>query len=150
LDKAVAQDKAAAEAKAEALTRKEFFCLRDAQAAAEALSPGGNHHFSCSFATRPVYTRGRPPKNGHRRLLGRRYRVVVGVIEDRAAIEKLREEAGCFGLWMKRNGRIFRRWTCPWPSSRRWTQESAGSELDMSSKNYPKRLSKKCEIWDNI
>ena len=98
LDKAVAKDKAAVEAKAAALTRKEFFCLRDAQAAAEALSPGAYHHFSCSFATRPVYGRGRPPKNGHRRLLGRRYRVVAGVIEDRAAIEKLREEAGCFVL----------------------------------------------------
>jgi transposase len=98
LDKAVAKDKAAVAAKTGALGRKEFFCLPDAQAAAEALSPGAYHHFSCSFQTRPVYGRGRPPKNGHRRLQGRRYRVVVGVIEDRAAIEKLREEAGCFVL----------------------------------------------------
>ena len=241
--------------------RPEFFCLHDAQAAAEALSLGAYHHFSCSFATRPVYARGRPPKNGHRRLLGQRYRMVAGVIEDRAAIEKLREEAGCFvlltnvpadqksgpeilrlykdqdgvernfgflkdplvandvflkkprrieamglvlvvalllwrlmeramrqknvalpgwnnrettrptgfmmaskfssvfvggrgerrfllRLWRKRNGRIFRRWTCPRPSSRRWTPEPAGSKLDMSPRNYPKRLPKKCEIWD--
>jgi transposase len=98
LDKAVAKDKAVVTAKAEAFVRKEFFCLRDAQAAAEALSPGAYHHFSCSFETRPVYGRGRPPKNGHRRLHGRRHRVVVSVIEDRAAIEKLREEAGCFVL----------------------------------------------------
>jgi len=98
LDKAVAEDKAAAEAKVEALTRKEFFCLRDAQAAATTLAPSVYHHFSCSFATRPVYGRGRPPKNGHRRLRGQRYRVVVDVIEDRAAIANLREEAGCFVL----------------------------------------------------
>jgi transposase len=52
LDKAVAKDKAVVAAKAEAFVRKEFFCLRDAQAAAEALSPGAYHHFSCSFETR--------------------------------------------------------------------------------------------------
>lgn len=98
LDKAVGQDQVAAQSRAEALNRKEFFCLRDAQAAAEALRPSAYHHFSFSFRTRPVYGRGRPPKNGERRLQGRRYRAVVCVIENRAAIETLREEADCFVL----------------------------------------------------
>lgn len=64
IDKAVEKDAREVSARVSALTRKEFFCLPDAQAAAAALKGGALHQVSSSVASRPVYSRGRPSMNG--------------------------------------------------------------------------------------
>jgi len=66
IDKTVAKDARKVRESASALSRKEFFCLPDAQAAAKALKAGDLHEVSCSFESRPVYGRGRPSKTGVR------------------------------------------------------------------------------------
>lgn len=81
-----------------ALSRKEFFCLPDAKAAAKALKAGDLNEVSCSFESRPVYNRGRPSKSGIRLVKDLRHRVVIEVRQNKEAIEKLQEEAGCFVL----------------------------------------------------
>lgn len=98
IDKAVQKDAAVVQAKVKKLNRKEFFCLPDAQAAAEALQDSSFHRISFSYESRHVNGRGRPSKNGGPRVQGSRYRVLVNVSENQTAIEKLREEAGCFVL----------------------------------------------------
>jgi transposase len=98
INKAVEQDAKEMLERANALSRKEFFCLPDAQAAAKALKAGDLHEVSCSFEPRPVYGRGRPSKSGIRLVKDLRHRVVIEVRQNKEAIEKLREEAGCFVL----------------------------------------------------
>jgi transposase len=98
IDRAIRKDALVVKATASKLTRKEFFCLPDAQAAAAALKDGALHRVSCAFESRPVYGRGRPGKSGVRPVKGIRYRVLATVSENKAALEKLREEAGCFVL----------------------------------------------------
>ena len=98
IDKAVGKDARKVLERAGALSRKEFFCLPDAQAAAKVLKAGDLHEVSCSFEGRPVYGRGRPRKSGVRLVKEVRYRVVVEARQNKEAIEKLREEAGCFVL----------------------------------------------------
>jgi transposase len=82
--------------KAVELTRKEFFCLPDAEAAT--LKDSVFHQVTSSFESHPVYERGRPRKDGSRRIREVRYRVHTDVSENTAAVETLREEAGCFVL----------------------------------------------------
>jgi transposase len=98
IDKAVKKDAREMLERVSALSRKEFFCLPDAQAAAKILKAGDLHEVSCSFESRPVYGRGRPRKSGVRLVKEVRYRVVVEARQNKEAIEKLREEAGCFVL----------------------------------------------------
>lgn len=45
-----------------------------------------------------MYSRGRPGKSGIRHVKDIRHRVLVNVSENKEAVEKLREEAGCFVL----------------------------------------------------
>ena len=97
IDKAVRKDMAAVAAHAMDLQRKEFFCLPDAQAAAATLQ-GDFHRVAFTFESRPVYGRGRPCKNGTRRVQRVRHRVRATVSENKLAVEKLREKAGCFVL----------------------------------------------------
>jgi len=98
IDSAIRNDALVVKATASKLTRKEFFCLPDAHAAAMALKDGVLHQVSSSVETRPVYGRGRPPKSGVRPVKDIRYRVLTKVSEHKTAVEKLREEAGCFVL----------------------------------------------------
>jgi len=98
IDNAIKKDSETVRAEATALRRKEFFCLPDAQTTAAALKDGDFHRIFCSFESRPAYGRGRPCKNGNRSMQGIRHRVLATVSENQAAVEKLREEAGCFVL----------------------------------------------------
>jgi len=98
IDKVVRKEAAVIQAKAKKLNRKEFFCLPDAQAATETLQDNSFHQISVTYENRQVYGRGRPSKNGQPRVQGTRHRVIVEVSENQAAIEKLRETAGCFIL----------------------------------------------------
>lgn len=98
IDRAIRHDAIAVHNKVKELARKEFFCLPDAQSAAQDLKDGSLHQLSFSFENRLVYHRGRPDKNGVRRVKEVRHRVSVKVSENLEAVERLREEAGCFVL----------------------------------------------------
>ena len=92
IDRLVKKDALAVKERALNLSRKEFFCLPDAQAAAEALKGGDVYDVSCSVAIRPMYGKGRPSKSRVRPVKDIRFRIVTRVTEKSEAIEKLREK----------------------------------------------------------
>lgn len=98
IDKAVQKDEVTLNAKARELSRKKFFCLPDARAAAESFQNGAYHQASFVLEECPIYGRGRPCKNETRPVKSIYYRVLVKVNENSVAVERLREEAGCFVL----------------------------------------------------
>ncbi len=98
IDRLIEKDALAMEERALNLSCRDFFCVPDAKAAAEALEGGDFHEVSCSLAIRPIYGKGRPNKNRVRKVLEIRFWIATKVREKKEAIEKLREEAGCFVL----------------------------------------------------
>ncbi len=81
-------------------TKQEFYCLADAEVAASRLRQKETelHSISVSVEEKIRYVRGRPPKNGPRKVASVRY-ILKAQTEERAEqIEKKREEAGCFVL----------------------------------------------------
>jgi len=78
----------------------EYFCLEDAAAAADKLRGEGStcHYCDCVVKEKVTYARGRPPKNGQRKVSRTRY-VLEGKLTERAdEVERMRQAAGCFVL----------------------------------------------------
>ena len=83
-----------------AAARTEYFCRADAEAAAAKLTAEAApyHACECTVAEQLTYARGRPPKNGERRVAKTRY-VLEGILVEREGeVERLRQAAGCFVL----------------------------------------------------
>ena len=86
-----------------AAAKVEYFCREDAEAAAaklagEAARCARYHACECAVGEQLTYARGRPPKNGERKVAKTRY-VIEGVLVERAEeVERLRQVAGCFVL----------------------------------------------------
>lgn len=78
----------------------EYFCREDAQAAAARLRCEGSpyHYCECAVKEKPTYVRGRPPKNGERRVAKTRYVLEGRLVEREDEVERVREAAGCFVL----------------------------------------------------
>jgi transposase len=76
----------------------EYACLPDAQAAAGRLPQLLFHHVNAEIKPKPVYARGRPKKDGARRIKETRYVLSLTATPNETAIDKAREEAGCFVL----------------------------------------------------
>jgi transposase len=81
-------------------TKREYFCVPDAQAAASRLRQSGAqlHRIETSLSEKVRYARGRPRKNTPRKIASVRYLVDASVVENTDQIERKREEAGCFVL----------------------------------------------------
>jgi len=78
----------------------EYFCRDDAEAAAERLNaiPAKYHSYQLEVKKQVTYARGRPSKNGERKVSSVKY-IVNGVIKERKEeINKAKREAGCFVL----------------------------------------------------
>ncbi|NOQ23069.1 MAG: IS1634 family transposase [Candidatus Aegiribacteria sp.] len=78
----------------------EYFCREDAEAAAKRLStkPTRYHSYQLDVKKQVTYARGRPQKNGERKVSSVKY-IVDGAVEERTKkINKARREAGCFVL----------------------------------------------------
>ena len=78
----------------------EYFCREDAQAAADKLASGGSscHYCDCEVKEKVTYYRGRPPKNGKRKVSRIRY-VLEGKLAERSdEVERMRDAGGCFVL----------------------------------------------------
>jgi len=80
--------------------KTEYFCKEDAEAAAQKLMRDTSLYHCCGCAVREkvTYARGRPPKNGERRVAKMRYLLEGDVLERTEEIERAKEEAGCFVL----------------------------------------------------
>ncbi len=89
IDRTIEKDALAVKERAWNLSCKEFFCLPDAQAAAEALKGGDLHEVSCSLAVRPIYGKGRPSKSRVRPVKDIRFWIATKVEEKKEAIELL-------------------------------------------------------------
>ena len=83
-----------------AVGKTEYFCCEDAEAAAGKLRGDASRYHSrdCVVREQLTYARGRPPKNGERRVAKTRYVLEGRLVERSTAVERLRQAAGCFVL----------------------------------------------------
>lgn len=100
LDRVLAESREAAEAILRQEEKVEYFCREDAEAAAERLrSEGSPYHFcECVVKEKPTYFRGRPPKDGERKVARMMYTLSGEVVERSDEAAKARAAAGCFVL----------------------------------------------------
>jgi len=82
------------------VVKQEFYCRADAEAAASRLCESETelHSIIASVEKRKYYGRGRPPKNGKRKVSSVRYSITAHIEEKTDQITQKREEAGCFVL----------------------------------------------------
>ena len=98
LDRMLTASLAQAAESLKAAGKVEYFCREDAEAAAAKLAGARYHACECTVREQLIYARGRPPKNGARKVAKTRY-VIEGVLVERAEeVERLRQVAGCFVL----------------------------------------------------
>ena len=89
--------------------KQEFYCRADAEAAAIRLCETETelHSIITSVDEKKYYGRGRPPKNGERKLSSVRYIITAHIEEKTDQITQKREEAGCFVLLTKPSNQLF-------------------------------------------
>jgi transposase len=80
------------------LEKIDYACLPDAQAAAGRMSPSILHELVVEIEPRPQYGKGRPKADGTRTLKAMRYGLKISPRLNEQAVNRLREEAGCFVL----------------------------------------------------
>jgi len=100
LERQLAKEREGLQARLAALTKTDFACRPDAEAAAEKLrgAARGSYDLELAVEERPRYARGRPRADGTRTLRQMRYGVVGSLRERTEVIESARHEAGCFVL----------------------------------------------------
>ena len=78
----------------------EYFCREDASAAADKLKSEGSplHYPECEVREKVTYCRGRPPKNGERKVSKVRYVLEGELVERIDEVERARAAAECFVL----------------------------------------------------
>ncbi len=78
----------------------EYYCREDAEAAMRRLDeePTAYHGFHLKVKEKVTYVRGRPAKNGPRKVSSVRYVIEGEVTERTSEVNRAREEAGCFVL----------------------------------------------------
>lgn len=88
-----------AEKSLKAMIKVNYFCRPDAESAMMRSSLKFEfHHLDLKIVKKPVYAKGRPPKNDMRKVLEYNYNIEGEVLEKREKIQKKSEEAGCFVL----------------------------------------------------
>lgn len=81
-------------------TKSEFFCRPDADAAAAKLQQYDTelHRITVSVEEKLYYARGRPPKDGNRKVSRVQYALKACVEEKSEQVERIQQESGCFVL----------------------------------------------------
>ncbi len=81
-------------------SKVEYFCREDAEAAAEKLrnEKMPYHAYQCRVEEKVTYARGRPPKNGERKVTKVRYILTGEVAERSGEVARIKEASGCFVL----------------------------------------------------
>jgi transposase len=98
LTKEIEKDRDRLEKTKKEMEKVHYACLPDAQASAARIAPGTFHQITVQIEPRPLYGSGRPKVDGNRTLKAMRYGLKVDFHLDEKAVEKGREEAGCFVL----------------------------------------------------
>lgn len=80
------------------LEKIDYACFPDAEAAAKRVEPARFHELTISITPKPQYHRGRPRADGTRKLKSLRYGLDICIAPYPAAVDRLRQEAGCFVL----------------------------------------------------
>jgi len=98
IERELTEEKKAITEKCNAVTKLEYFCREDAEAAANRLSKENCPYYEISTRVeeKPVYGRGRPRKDGFREVKEMRYLVSAKVSENKEGVSTFRKEAGCF------------------------------------------------------
>ena len=80
--------------------KQDFYCRADAEVAANNLCKKETelHSITASVEENKYYGRGRPPKNGERKVVNIRFTIIAHIEEKTDRITQKRNEAGCFVL----------------------------------------------------
>ncbi len=100
IDRQLNESRKDAEKKLRQAAKIEYFCRKDAEESAKRLADqhAQYHQIEAEVIERTKYARGRPPKNGKRKVSGVTF-FIGGAISERAPLaEQKREQAGCFVL----------------------------------------------------
>jgi transposase len=100
IEREIGESKAAVRKIVADQAKREYFCQPDAEKAAAALRQAGTHlhGIEASVKQKVRYARGRPRKDGSRKISSVRYLVEAKIVENKENLEKKREESGCFVL----------------------------------------------------
>lgn len=100
LDRLLSESIAEAGATLEEAGRIEYFCREDAEAAADRLRSEGSafHYSDCVVREKVTYSRGRPRKDGERKVSKIRHVLQGKLVERSEEVERMRQAAGCFVL----------------------------------------------------
>jgi transposase len=80
------------------LEKVTYACLPDAEAAAARLPSGAYHELSAEIEPVHRYARGRPKADGTQTITQTRYSLKIRISQNNEAIQRARQEAGCFVL----------------------------------------------------
>jgi len=95
IDKKIVKDLEAAKATVKKLASIQYYCLKDAEVAAEKVRLPKYHKLKIAVEEKKIYKKGRP-KNGIKEVADTRYSLSCDISPDESLIENLKEEAGCF------------------------------------------------------
>jgi len=100
LERRLRESRESAERMLKEASKVEYFCHEDAEAAAEKLRSEKTlyHSCQCQVEEKVTYARGRPPKNGARKVSKVRYILKGEVVERSDEVARIREASGCFVL----------------------------------------------------
>ena len=100
LDRRLAESRETATRMLNKVGKVEYFCHEDAEAAAGKLRSEKSlyHSCQCRVEEKVIYARGRPPKNGERKVSKVRYILTGEVVERSDEVKQIREASGCFVL----------------------------------------------------
>jgi transposase len=100
IERKLVEEKKTLTGKCNEVTKPDYFCREDAEAAADMLSAGPCTYYEINTQVeeKPIYGKGRPRKDGFREIKEMRYVVSADIVEDVVAVSTFREEAGCFVL----------------------------------------------------
>lgn len=100
IDRQLKESQMDAEKRLRQAAKIQYFCRKDAEQAARLLTDKHTqyHQIETEIIEQNQYARGRPPKNGKRKVNGVTF-IIGGVISERHLLaEQKREQAGCFVL----------------------------------------------------
>ncbi len=98
VDKLIAQDRSELIKIKKRLDKIEFACEPDAIDAAKRISGLCFHSLKIQVVPQPKYKKGRPKADGTRTLKEMKYRLQIDSQLNEEAVDKARQEAGCFVL----------------------------------------------------
>ncbi len=100
LDRMLAESHAQAEKTLKEAMKVEYFCREDAESAVAKLQEEKSpyHLCQCRVVEKATYSRGRPPRNGERRVSKIRYILESEVVERLQEVQQVKEASGCFVL----------------------------------------------------